>query len=292
MTFEFSFREMVNWYDDSKDNTVLFENDKKTVAFFIEKVQKYEQVSSKQIKKRGLKDIGKDSKDGYKCQFVKQHVAPDNIRRIKFLQDDIFEYGIYYVKQDENNVFFVSPEIKKTKYSDETFISGDHFSFPFIPKKKEIHLHMTTYTPLPTDIHIGQITHNPRNVFADKIMMPTDGYDTRIFDNMGGSKNYILDMCRAHVQHKEQDGGGKSRKAKTATATAKSACIGVTLELERLLIKLKVERVVAFGYKVDENTWNIMVDIDLKSQNDFSFTLKKPHFGLFQNRLVSKLKSL
>lgn len=100
----------------------------------------------------------------------------------------------------ESTIFFVTPEIKKSKYSEDVFISGDHFSFP---KRKEIHLHMTTYTPLPTDINVGQITHNPRNVFYDGIMMPTKGYETHIFDNMGGSKNYVLDLCRAHVSRQQ-----------------------------------------------------------------------------------------
>jgi hypothetical protein len=201
------------------------------------------------------------------------------------MQDDIFEHGIYYVKQDDDTVFFVTPEIKKSKYSEDVFISGDHFSFPFMPKRREIHLHMTTYTPLPTDINVGQITHNPRNVFDDGIMMPTKGYETHIFDNMGGSKNYVLDLCRAHVLRQQNGGGGRSRKNQGNTT-------GISLELERLLISFKVEKVVAFGYK-NGNSWNIMVDLvaSKKKVDDIAFTLKKPTFRTFQNHLIKSFKN-
>ncbi len=36
---------MVEWYEDTKDNVNLFECDNNVIAFFIDKVQKYEQVS-------------------------------------------------------------------------------------------------------------------------------------------------------------------------------------------------------------------------------------------------------
>lgn len=290
-SFKFSFHDMVKWYDDAKDDASLFENDQKTVAFFIENVKKYEQVSQKQIKKRGLKDIG--PKNGHKCQFIKQHITPGNIRRVKFIDQSPFELGVYYVKQDDHNVFFVTPIKKKVMFSEDVFISGDHFSFPYFPKKEEIHLHLTTYTPIPTDVNVGQITHYPRNVFADNIMMPRSGFDTDIFDDMGGSKNYVLDMCRAHVVNSvnvRQHGGGKVGKKSNACT------LGVSKDLEQLLVRLKVEKIIAFGFKTAENRWHVMVDVVYKNKksntNDFSFTLNTPHYGAFQNKLIHELHEL
>ena len=177
-TFNYSFRDMVDWYDTSKDDADLFECDKNVIAFFIDQVQKYEQVSTKQLKKRGLDDVG--SSHGHLSKFIKQNVTANDIRRIKFIIDNaMYPLGLYYVKQNENNVFFVKPVLKTDEFSNvKQFMSGDHFSFPFVSKKKEIHLHFTAYTPVPTNINIGQITHYPRNVFLDGVALPVNGYNT------------------------------------------------------------------------------------------------------------------
>jgi hypothetical protein len=57
--FSFSFREMVKWYDDLKDNIDLFENDSQCIAIFIKKE---------------------------KGAFVKQNIDQDDIRRVKFIE--------------------------------------------------------------------------------------------------------------------------------------------------------------------------------------------------------------
>lgn len=46
-TFNFSFREMLNWYDESKDDEDLFSSDEKVMAIFVDRVQKYEMTNKK-----------------------------------------------------------------------------------------------------------------------------------------------------------------------------------------------------------------------------------------------------
>jgi hypothetical protein len=97
---------MVKWFDEEKDNDKWFSNDKNVTAFFISRMKKYEQLSDKQIKKKGLAKVGKDI--SYVNKFVKQNVDVSNIRRVKFIENEKYMlYGLYYVKQDDDNVFFV-----------------------------------------------------------------------------------------------------------------------------------------------------------------------------------------
>ena len=35
LTFDYSFREMVEWYEDTKDNANLFESDNNVIAFLL-----------------------------------------------------------------------------------------------------------------------------------------------------------------------------------------------------------------------------------------------------------------
>ena len=234
---------------------------------------------------------------GHVSQFIKQHVSASNIRRIKFIINGPYPHGLYYVKQDDNNVFFVSPNIKTCQYSDATFIAGDHFSLPFAKSKKEVQLHLTTYTPMPTDVNVGIISHYPRNVFSDGVKLPIKGYDTDVFKKMGDAKNHVLDFCREYIYLPKASGGGKSKRVvNTNTPIAHAVSESkVSLELSELLCRAKVKRVIAFGYLAN-NKWNIMLDLvrpeNSKLEREFSFELDMPQYGLFQKKLIKILKQL
>lgn len=235
----------------------------------------------------------------------------------------LYPLGVYYVKQDENNVYFVKPVLKTDQISTDgvtkEFISGDHFSMslvPFTAKNNEIHLHYTCYTPVPTNLSIGQIIHYPRNVFMNGAVMPFHGYTTSVFDKMGGFKNTILDVCREYIYEKvpkKKPGGGLAKKARPSRAkpsraskasktskTSKASKTSntntnnlVSLELSRLLDNLQVKRIIGIGYKNDNDEWEIMVDFirpeSSQLERELSMTLKKPSYASFQKELIKRL---
>ena len=216
--FSFSFLEMVDWYNESKDNTEYFENDFQCIAIFIKRAQKYESLSDRQIKKlkSDQQALLKDKKKkGYLGMFVKQNINQDNIRRVKFIEKDPYiQHGLYYVKQDDHNLFFVYPTLKMLK-PNVFAMFADHLSFPFVSKLNEIHLHVTSYLPIPVSENVGDIIHAPRNVFKNGLKLPLIGYDTNAFDQMNDMKDNVLDICRAYKTFERALGGsGRGRVTK------------------------------------------------------------------------------
>lgn len=277
---KYNFQEMMQFYDSQKDNSAYFTNDENMIAIFITPAQKFEKLNAKQIKKQKLSDPG--PKMGNIAKFIKQNINMKNIRKINFIENKhMYPNGLYIVKQDQNNIFFVFPTLK-TNLTEESIIC-DHYSFPYVPHKDEIHLHMTMYIPYGTDIEIGQTNHYPRQVIKNGIELPKSGYENNPFNPMGPLlKNDILDLCRVGCQH------GGARKTRTKSSTRST---GVSIDLERALIKNKIKNINAFGYKHD-NKWHFIVDYESKKrETQCCFKLNKPHWHLFQRRLTSFLNT-
>lgn len=311
MSFNYSFRKMVKWFDEEKDNDKWFSNDKNVTAFFISRMKKYEQLSDKQIKKKGLAKVSKDI--SYVNKFVKQNVDVSNIRRVKFIENEKYMlYGLYYVKQDDDNVFFVYPTLHTDRFTNATIICADHFSFPL--NKKNVHIHVTQYVPVPDNLNIGQVYHMPRVVLGDATVLPLKGYDNvHALNSMGHYQNDILDLCRSYTWRDEgdasmnQSAGGQTvlpikkvrvkAHAKTRTHASRQ---NISMQLDKLLVKYKIKHVNAFGY-CHENKWYMMVDLvrpdQSKLENEFTIVVgkgknknKQPLFSTFQNSLIKALK--
>ena len=318
MSFNYSFREMVKWYDEEKDNEQWFSNDQNVTAFFISRMKKYEQLSDKQIKKKGLAKASKNI--SYVNKFIKQNVNVNNIRRLKFIDNDKYiSHGIYYVKQDDDNVFFMYPTLHTDRFTNATIICGDHFSFPL--NKKDVHIHVTQYVHVPDNLNIGQVYHLPRVILGDSVRLPLTGYGTSVLSGMGHYQNEILDICRAytwtsdHSMDQSAGAGGLKKsvnvilpikkpkvqvKVKDKDKTKAKRVVtrqNVSVQLDKLLAKYKVKRVNAFGYR-HENKWHMMVDLvrpdSSKLENEFAFVMKGqgklPQFSTFQNKLYKALK--
>ena len=301
--FSFSFLEMVDWYNESKDNIEYFENDSQCIAIFIQRAQKYESLSDRQIKKlkSDQQALLKDKKrKGYLGMFVKQNINQDNIRRVKFIEKDPYiQHGLYYVKQDDHNLFFVYPTLKMLK-PNVFALFADHLSFPFVSKLNEIHLHVTSYLPIPVSENVGDIIHAPRNVFKNGLKLPLIGYDTNAFDQMNDMKDNVLDICRAYKTFERAHGGsGRGRVTKYKRHIMRQSNnreTKVYAALENLLINLRIKRVNAFGLKNDQGKWKMTVDLvrheESQLEFDFTFELENPNDASFQRQLVGLLKNI
>jgi len=73
----------------------------------------------------------------------KYRINQDNIRKIVFTQNAAyFPNGLYYVKQDDDNIFFVFPT-EKTTPNGQSIIACDHLSCPML-KNKTMNVHLTS----------------------------------------------------------------------------------------------------------------------------------------------------
>lgn len=268
---------MTKWYDAQLDNENVMVNDEKMVAFFI--------IPSRK-----------------KNKFIKQFINTDNTRRINsqlINNKQFYPNGLYYVKQNDSNVFFVLPRLK-TNIVGESIFLADHYSFPYEKSKDRIDIHLTTYTPFESDINMGTINHLPRCPIHNNVLLLIQGYETQIFNAMGGLNHDVLDICRAYKRYETftlpimMHAGAKYKLSITSKSKnkSKSEIKLVSLRLEERLIQLKIKRVSAFGF-FENNVWNVMVDLVRPESstliNEFAFELNKPTFNLFEKKLLSLL---
>ena len=167
-------------------------------------MKKYEQLSEKQVKQKGLLKVSQNL--AYVNTFIKQNVYTSNIRHLKFIENDTYiSHGIYYVKQNDDNVFFVYPTLHTDKFTNETIICANHFSFPL--NKQNVDIHVTQYVPVPDNLKIGQVYHLPRVVLPDHTKLPLTHYNAKSLTGMGHYSNEILDICRAYMRNMQIAGG-------------------------------------------------------------------------------------
>lgn len=283
---KFDYRTMSDWYNSSKDDSSLFENDQKMVAFFLLPSNKYKEYSDRALKKRKLAKLEK--KQGYREAFVKPNIKVSDIRKIKFINSKFYPNGLYVVRQDDENIFFVFPIIKHANIADVDVIAADHYSLPL--DNGFVNLHITSYIPNIADANIGEVSHLPGCRFKDGSKMPETGYDTNLFGAMGNAANDILDLCR---KYNEKLGGGKG----LAVPMKKQAAAPNEDILEKLCKKLvskEINRADAFGY-LFEGEWHVTCCLWRTREEDYDehhyyFKIKKPHKGLFYKKLLSALE--
>ena len=302
--FKFNFQEMVEWYDDEKDNDLWFdlEHDEYLIHFQIVNGQKYEKMSEKRQRKNHYpQTVGR--KQGNLTHFYQIDNDYSHIRKIQFVSNpSYFPNGIFYVKQDENNVFFVFP-FEKTIPNGQRMIACDHFSLPL--KNGSIVAHMTTYTPNPLNIEVGQISHDPREKIVDGCEMPLFSFSEGqgIFKSFTSVQENLLDLCRKYAQG--VSGGQPNNIRKVEKKKNKIKNRRVSVNLEQLFAKLHVRQVDMFGiYDETDEQWHIFTSITKlaksKLDQDFMFKIKgererereRPSFTDIQTSLIKNIELL
>jgi hypothetical protein len=287
MSFKFSYSKMVDWYEANKDNEDLFANDEKMVAFFITPSKKYEEVSKKWARKKGLPPMS--NKKGWIQAFVKRHVPISEIRQIKFIKQinpHYYPNGLYYVKEDNKHVYFVFPN-EKTNLAGQSMLLADHFSLPYKKDaQKQVQLHATFYTPTAADINIGQIVHEPKCHFEDGTVLPSQG-PSHVFDNMLIFKDDILCICRTYNTQPITIEGG-SGGVRNIQKRKKSNRYGLTMSLEHKLLRNGVMKLIAFGF-FDGHRWNVMCRLERAKDNaddcDVAFVIDNANMKDFTHAL-------
>lgn len=319
MTFVFSYDEFVDGYYHQLNNKKYFDATDDVVCFMIKSTKKYETASKKQKKNDSLPKLEKDM--GYLGAFVKQHIAKDCVRRLKFIDETkvkpngilFYPMGIYVMmdldkRKRSSNVYFVFPTIKKNDVN-QSIVSGDHYSFMYDTNdEKHIHLHFTGYVPYITDINIGFINHGPRNYFPDLVELPIAGFECSVFNDMSIFKDDILELCRfPSIVDGDLEGGAKHRHKNKAQSRNTSG--DISRGLEKALLRKEVKNVFAVGYK-HEDRWHMTVDFtwveqeeedDENSESETSedyvddgrhpmaFVIEHPTFASFQAELTRRL---
>jgi hypothetical protein len=293
MSFPFSFVEMVEWLENEKDNPEYFENDQQMVAFVIVPSKKYEQLSQKQVKKRGLKPL-QDKRQGYLGAFVKRHIPIHDIRRIRFehANSNSYPLGMYYMKENEENVYFVYPTLKSSSRTNQSMIFANHFSFSYDKITKQVSLHNTEYISTSADITIGQISHYPSCLFKDSTSLPMAGYETKVFEDMLVYKDEILDLCRSH---KVLSGGGKVLPVRKGKLKRYAKEQDIPVQLEQTLIAQRIKKIVAIGYKVDD-MWHVICNTyrteHKEDDMEVSLKIKHPTMTAFLRGLQNALNAI
>jgi hypothetical protein len=186
---------MVDWYDENLDNTDLFEDDQNVICFLIVNGTKYEKMSDKQKRRKNLPPTTKNQ--GNKTHFFKAYINQDNIHKIVFTQNAAyFPNGLYYVKQDDDSIFFVFPT-EKTTPNGQSIIACDHLSFPML-KNKTMNVHLTSYVPNALNIEIGDISHQPNEKIVNGVELPKAGFNTLIFDAFGPIKHNMIELVQKY----------------------------------------------------------------------------------------------
>lgn len=310
MSFTYVYNDMLLGYHNEKNNQKYFDNDDNIICFFISSTKKYETASKKH--KKHMSNLEK--KQGYLGAFVKQNIERDNIRKLKFIDDNQifpngrikYPLGLYYIFNSKLKQLFIVFPTPKRNANNQDIISGDHYSFVYNKNDtKQVHLHRTEYIPQYDNINQGSINHVHYH-FSDNITLPSKGYDCSVFDNAILDKNDILDLCRFHMT-KELNGGAR-KKTKSSYRTN-----DISKSLERALLTMKIKEVKAIGYKQD-NKWHVTVeftwveeedkniddtDTDVEStdsedysetyKHDIAFIIDNPRFSTFQKELTKRL---
>ena len=306
--FPFSFSKMSDWYDDAKDDPTYFSNDQKLIATFIAPSEKYEHLAKRWLKKHKIEPL-QDKSTGYKGAFIKQNVSKDAIRKIDFLKENkmLYPNGLYVVKQDPDNIFFVFP-VQKTNQKGETILAADHYSFPFVRSKKEIHMHVTNYLPNYLNIIKGATNHISKTIFKDGVLLPFTGYDTDIFKNAEAeAQNDLLDLIRTYELAKDpnQDGGsGRGRIVKRKTQSKGVTKRHISLALESILLQRKIKRLNIIGVK-SGTEWHFIVDVIRRTNSvkvdkngiitmntEFAFKIASPTWAKIQKAVLSAIPNL
>jgi hypothetical protein len=271
-TFIFNFKIMVDWYDENLDNTDLFEDDQNVICFLIVNGTKYEKMSDKQKRRKVC-------------------INQDNIRKIVFTQNAAyFPNGLYYVKQDDDNIFFVFPT-EKTTPNGQSIIACDHLSFPML-KNKTMNVHLTSYVPNALNIEIGDISHQPNEKIVNGVELPKAGFNTQIFDAFGPIKNNMIELVQKY--NVDQRGGARRSGPRRLQQRVRGR---IGSKLENLLSKYKITRVEALGfYSEADGQYHMTVNLarlsKSKLSHDFAFRMGRPSFADFQTRLVAALDGL
>jgi hypothetical protein len=292
----FDFMEMSLWYERERDNTDYFQNDPNIFATFLFPSEKYENVAKRWLKKNNQEPLKKN--EGYQGAFIKQNIDKKNIRRVMFLNQPSLSYthGLHVVKQDDENIFFVFPSLK-TNHSNETILAADHYSMPYIPKKRETHMHLTYYVPNPVEIDRGSIVHANKTIVRDGVLLPEQGYDTDVFNPFAAAKRDVLDLTRAYAVQ-DVVGGGVARARKSKTSRKKSVArknnnMNISKQLENALLLKKVKRVAILGIQ-HQGEWHCTVEISWRrtavfeenASSDFTFKIQKNTWAGVQRQLM------
>ncbi len=306
--FSFSFSKMSDWYEDARDDPTYFSSDQKLIATFILPSEKYEHLAKRWLKKHKMEPL-QDKSTGYKGAFIKQIVSKDAIRKIDFLKNPGFPYpnGLYIIKQDQDNLFFVFPSEKKNNVG-ESIIAADHYSIPFILSKKEIYMHMTNYLPNAQNITIGSTIHSDKNIIKDRVLLPYEGYNTSVLDKSGPHSKYdLLDLLRTYelARDQEQDGGsGRGRVVKRKANPKMPRQKLVSNQLESILLQKKIKRLNIIGVKSGAE-WHFIVDVIrrtnsvkvekngiIASNTEFAFKIASPTWAKIQKAVLSAIPKL
>jgi hypothetical protein len=280
---------MVDWYDANLDNTDLFEDDQNVICFLIVNGTKYEKMSDKQKRRKNLPPTTKNQ--GNKTHFFKVCINQDNIRKIVFTQNAAyFPNGLYYVKQDDDNIFFVFPT-EKTTPNGQSIIACDHLSFPML-KNKTMNVHLTSYVPNALNIEIGDISHQPNEKIVNGVELPEAGFNTPIFDAFGPIKNNMIELVQKYNVDQRGCAGRSGSKRLQQRVRGR-----IGIKLENLLSKYKITRVEALGfYSEADGQYHMTVNLarlsKSKLSHDFAFRMGRPSFADFQTRLVAALDGL
>lgn len=286
MSLKFDYKTISNWYNDEKDNMNLFENDQKLVAFFLLPSSKYKEYSDRALKKRRLAPLGK--KQGYREAFIKPNIKVADIRKVNFLKSKFYPNGLYVVRQDDQNIFFVFPKIKRADIAGVDVLVADHYSLPL--DNGFVNLHFTSYTPNVVDANIGEVSHIPECRFKDGSKMPETGYDTNLFSAMGNAANDILDLCR---KYNEKLGGGKGLAVPMKRQAPAAPKEDTFEKLCKKLVLKEINKVDAFGF-FHEGEWHVTCFLWRTREEDYdehhyNFKIKKPQKGLFYKKLLRAL---
>ena len=258
--------QMSHWYERERDNPDYFQNDPNIFATILSFFEKYKTHQS---------------------AFIKQNIHKKNIRRVMFLKQPSINYshGLYVVKQDDENLFFVFPSLK-TNHSNETILAADHFYMPYNPSKRKTRMHLTYYVPNGLEIYRGSIIHANKTILRDGVLLPEQGYGTNVFHPFAAAKRDVLDLARAYAL---QDGGVALAHKKKA-APRKS---NISKQLENALLLKKVKRVAILGIH-HQGEWHCTVEISWRrtavfeenATTDFAFKIQKNTWAGVEGQLL------
>jgi hypothetical protein len=291
--FQFQYERMAAFYSDEKDNNFLFEVPDDMQFTLITRSDKYERTTYRIVRKRKLTPLPNKDSQGHRTPFIKRHIVAQDIRKIKFINNPpYFPLGLYVIKQDPTNIFFVFPTFKQVPTG--TFVSADHLSFPYDKSdpKHQIHLHMTHYIPPPLDPNIGYIHHTPSCYFADNITLPLRNYDTPVFASMGAIAGDVLDICRAYASN---TGGSGRRTQHIINEPKPKRRRSISKKLTEILEAQNVTKLYSIAFRHDQ-VWNITTVVErLGGANamydDFKFTLNSYSYSEYQKKLYRALVS-
>lgn len=318
MSFVFSYREMLDGYANNLNNKTFFGDDQNLVCYTISKTEKFESACEKQRQYESNKKLLKGQ--GYLGAYVKHYVDPQNIRKLKFVDDDSRHPNGLFVIMDTktNNMYFVFPTLQRDNKSQE-IITGDHYSFMYDKDDANgIHIDYNHYLPFEFDVNKGS-ARQIRLSISDNMLLPVSGYNDdalhemdvedsfdvefdKYFGQMSlrdfvmGFNKDILDLCRFHHDKNHQITHDTRHEKSGKTRYARHTCGDISKTLEQILLKREITYVFAIGYKHDQK-WHMTVNFKwmddeheeknlLNIHYSVAFILNNPKFASFQSELT------